>query len=638
MVAAAALALALTSRAPDQPDPARAILEAEHARAQDVAPILSGLASSDARVQRLAARALGRLERVEHADALLPLVTAADPDVRREAINALGQVRAEMDYAAWLPAERDARVRAVIYETIGRVPPVEGVTERVLVTGLGEADSIARLGAARGLESFIRRNARAITPASETMVALRSAITGSAGSDLRLLAVLALNAARDRHEPTLEAALADADPQVRRLAVLGLRRWVSDPSPIVRYEALRLAATCERAVAALADASEHVVLLAVDRLGTLPCPASRIEPLLASRRSWRVRAHALVSLARVAPETARTHLGRFAADPIWQVRVYAAEAAKIVKDEDVRSRLAADAQPNVALAAMATTAEAIRALDSSHRGLLIAAAERLEGAPELASAAPKLLDAFERLSREERPTSRDARIALLDRIGEVGRTTGPTAAAGLRPWLADRDPRVAARVAEVLRTLTAADVAPVTTRYRFDPLPDDRALDSLRGATARFTMRGLGVFVVDLLTDEAPATVATFAAHAEAGGYDGTTLHRVVPNFVLQGGSPGAHEMDGAVGPFMPDELGLVRNARGTLGTSTRGRDTGDAQLFINLVDNVRLDHDYTVWARVVEGLDVVDRIQEGDVIESIEIARRNGPGGGAPIRGGRAR
>jgi cyclophilin family peptidyl-prolyl cis-trans isomerase len=92
--------------------------------------------------------------------------------------------------------------------------------------------------------------------------------------------------------------------------------------------------------------------------------------------------------------------------------------------------------------------------------------------------------------------------------------------------------------------------------------------------------------------------------------------------------------MDGAVGPFMPDELGLVRNARGTLGTSTRGRDTGDAQIFINLVDNVRLDHDYTVWARVVEGLDVVDRIQEGDVIESIAIERR----ASNELSGGRAR
>ena len=58
------------------------------------------------------------------------------------------------------------------------------------------------------------------------------------------------------------------------------------------------------------------------------------------------------------------------------------------------------------------------------------------------------------------------------------------------------------------------------------------------------------------------------------------------------------------------------------MGISTRGRDTGDAQLFINLVDNYRLDHDYTVFGRVESGMDVVDRILEGDVIARAEVAR----------------
>jgi cyclophilin family peptidyl-prolyl cis-trans isomerase len=73
-------------------------------------------------------------------------------------------------------------------------------------------------------------------------------------------------------------------------------------------------------------------------------------------------------------------------------------------------------------------------------------------------------------------------------------------------------------------------------------------------------------------------------------------------------------------GPFMRDELSLARHLRGTVGTSTRGRDTGDAQWFINMVDNYRLDHDYTVFATVVSGMDVVDRILEGDVMASVRI------------------
>ena len=72
----------------------------------------------------------------------------------------------------------------------------------------------------------------------------------------------------------------------------------------------------------------------------------------------------------------------------------------------------------------------------------------------------------------------------------------------------------------------------------------------------------------------------------------------------------------------MRDELGLARHARGTFGISTRGRDTGDGQLFINLVDNFRLDHDYTVFATLRSGAAVMDRVQEGDVIEQVRILR----------------
>ena len=67
------------------------------------------------------------------------------------------------------------------------------------------------------------------------------------------------------------------------------------------------------------------------------------------------------------------------------------------------------------------------------------------------------------------------------------------------------------------------------------------------------------------------------------------------------------------------DEVGL-ENRRGTVGLSTRGRDTGDGQLYFNTVDNTRLDHDYTILAEVMSGMDVVDRIQEGAVIRRVVL------------------
>ena len=93
----------------------------------------------------------------------------------------------------------------------------------------------------------------------------------------------------------------------------------------------------------------------------------------------------------------------------------------------------------------------------------------------------------------------------------------------------------------------------------------------------------------------------------------------MVPWFVVQGGSPGANEYMGDA-RFSRDEIGR-ENRRGTVGLSTRGRDTGDGtQVYFNLVDNVRLDHDYTVWGEVMSGMDAVDRMQEGARIRTITI------------------
>ena len=108
-------------------------------------------------------------------------------------------------------------------------------------------------------------------------------------------------------------------------------------------------------------------------------------------------------------------------------------------------------------------------------------------------------------------------------------------------------------------------------------------------------------------------------ALVRSGYYDGLSWHRVEHDFVIQGGSAGDNEYVGA-DRYLVDELSTVPHARGTIGMSTRGHDTGDAQWFINLRDNWRLGRDYTVFAEVVEGIEVVDRVMEGDVIATIRV------------------
>jgi len=456
-------------------------------------------------------------------------------------------------------------------------------------------------------------------PAATTLTALHQAFTPTS-EEIRELILLTMHAARDHDSATLATALTDPRPQVRRLAVIDTRTSVRDPSPMVRYEALRAAPSCDRASLAVGDANEHVVLAAVDLLGSLKCDAALLTPLLLSDRSWRIRAHALVALATVDPARAREQITSMSSDPTWQVRAYVARAARIVNDSGVLAKLARDENPNVAIVAMTTPDDAAWALGSDHSGLIRAGAERLKDTPRLNNRLPQLLAAFNRLTATGAMTLRDPRIAVLTRIGEIeDRSTDNL----LRQALHDRDPAIASLAARILTQRTGVSVAPQTTTLPVPTIPPAEYISALAGATARFTMRGLGTITVNLLTEEAPVSVAVFAKLAEAGQYNGLTFHRIVPNFVIQGGSPGADEYDGRSREFMRDEVGFARNARGTIGISTRGRDTGDAQIYFNLVDNFRLDRDYTVLATIADGLSVLDRVQEGDRIDRIEIIRK---------------
>ena len=327
------------------------------------------------------------------------------------------------------------------------------------------------MGAAGGLESLFRMN-RGLKPVPATVAALRQAFRDNTPALFRELVLLTLNAAGDKDPATFALALSDPEPQVRRLAVLGSRQWTDDTSPMVRYEAMRLAGTCDRAIAALKDKSELVALAAIDFAGTHGCAPTAIEPLVKGGATWRIRARALVALARLAPDSARPLLPALAADPIWQARTYAAAAAKLLKDTSTLATLAADKQPNVAAAAMTTGADAVRALSSDHAGLLLMAAQRLKGAPELPDAMPQVMATLQRLTRTGRATVRDPRMELLERVREAGTRETADQLNGL---VADRDPAVAARAAEIISEKTGTTVAPKTTRYVVDPLPSAAA-------------------------------------------------------------------------------------------------------------------------------------------------------------------
>ncbi|WP_028918224.1 peptidylprolyl isomerase [Pseudoxanthomonas sp. J35] len=129
-----------------------------------------------------------------------------------------------------------------------------------------------------------------------------------------------------------------------------------------------------------------------------------------------------------------------------------------------------------------------------------------------------------------------------------------------------------------------------------------------------------GVIKIDLLADKAPLTVANFVNLAKRGFYDGLNFHRVIADFMIQGGCP---EGSGRGGPGyrFEDETGNgVAHERGVLSMANAGPNTNGSQFFITHVATPWLDGRHTVFGKVLEGQDVVDAIAQGDKINSVKI------------------
>jgi peptidyl-prolyl cis-trans isomerase B (cyclophilin B) len=132
-----------------------------------------------------------------------------------------------------------------------------------------------------------------------------------------------------------------------------------------------------------------------------------------------------------------------------------------------------------------------------------------------------------------------------------------------------------------------------------------------------------GVMTVELYEKDAPGTVENFIKLAEKGFYNGLTFHRVIPDFVIQGGCPNG---TGAGGPGYTIKCELdgenQYHDRGVLSMAHAGRNTGGSQFFIchSRRNTAHLDRNHTCFGKVVDGVDVIDDIRQGDKIEKIEI------------------
>ena len=662
------------------------IVAEEDARGEiGLARVLAHLDGQDPWLRAVAARALGRMEDPAWNPRLASLLDDPDAAVRSAAAFAVAQAVHGRDadgvvelLAARVPLESDGRALGSLATSLGRLgyPNAEerAMAAQALVAiaraakGLeGKDRPAAGVGLARGIAAFARGGevSAPLDPGIAAAARWLANLEDEIGPDPEG-ALATLRARRVAWsvllcaEGTDAARLAEpaaADWGARREMMVASSRCgaggeaaigsgLGDPDPRVRVAALRAydrrvrpAGGCGPILETIADPDPHVAATALT-LAASECPGPELarqrallialaDSLGSAWGSWRRSGRALLSLAAIAPGEAAGRIGRFAEHGDPSVRGWAARAASEAGSvEALRALGASGEDANVRTAALEGLGAAIGeggrdlyldALASDDPQLVMTAARLLgeHATPPDDGAVAGLLAALSRFTARTRETERDARVALLEAVAALGGSDP----AELAPYLRDYDPAVAELAAKLLTDLTGAPHSAEPEPLPRQPTPGAEQLAALAGERVRLEIAGLGEVVVALRPDLAATNAARFSRLVREGYFDGLTFHRAVPNFVVQGGGPNGNEYSGD-GPYSRDEISDHGHWRGTVGLSTRGRDTGDAQIFINLVDNVRLDSDYTVLGEVVEGMHVVDAIQEGDTIVRAEAIR----------------
>ncbi|HEY2748978.1 MAG TPA: peptidylprolyl isomerase [Polyangia bacterium] len=595
---------------------ARAIVV--EARTQDPARIdaWAGILKSGAAAERAAAAfALGQLGTAwepvgdeARARAETALVTALpdekDATARDRIVEALGKVggtKAAAVLAAALDGKERVRAAVALAALAKNKVALDGATRGKLEKLLADKDAQARWAAALALvrmrDPASRPALRGCTKdsAANVRAACAKALADVGGQDDALALAPLLDdgdgrVAAEAARTLVKLASQCADSGCRALEAIENARVPWRPSVVqavtfehprgmaaaaylrVAYDAVPKADKLDertRAILACKLAMAHD--RALGQLELVPvCGDARVSER--ERGAW--AAEALVGGG--APAAAL--LAKLAASPIAAVREAAAEGA----DAATVRKLLGDADAPV----------------------VAAAAERAE-ALKLTAAAPELRAALLRVHGAD---AVEAQQSLLGAAASLKLTAlVPEVRA-----LVDAEPYALRQAAA--HALTALTGTPTVARA--PSLPTEAP--KLPPATVRLkTTRG--TIVARLWVDDAPRTAGNFVALARKKFYDTLTFHRVVPDFVSQGGDPRG---DGAGGPgyMIPCEIGMRRYGEGVMGMALSGRDTGGSQFFFTQAPEPHLDGRYTAFGEVVSGREVVDALVEGDVILELTV------------------
>lgn len=630
---------------------------------------------SDERARVLAVFALGEIESATAADVLLAELKKEheSAELRARAVEALGKITAA------LPKTEAARSR-LLGEAIAQVLNFEAgrrsmPEHEVILLGLTAALRARPADAGKTIARFLSysdpriradaANALARLRANDGNDQLRKLLTTDQDAIVRANAARVLGATEDKasFDALLDRALNDTDSRVRVSAIRSLSSLkdtrAAEPllqrsRPLAQQdlrtrraqanEVLEIATTLGRILQGTAD-QEAVAwlreLVLAESNHTAPeieIAFARVSPgnYLASfgggqaakreaqealMLDWRAGSNITQGLGEIAslPEATKDRgvLGELAQNILRSMLDYRNSAININTLVAVHSEYA---MPDIlrALAAFKPKdfGEVLRKqLKESDVIVRATAAELLGELPPDEANARALAEALPQAMRDE---MNDAALAILDALAQQKSAFAYDA---IKSALDSSDHLIRRRAVARLKADGVGDfssrIGIVQTRKTTADY--QRAISRIGKIVRALVSTTKGSFTIDLLPDDAPLNVDNFIQLSKRGYFRGITFHRVVPNFVIQGGDPRG-DGNGGPGYQIRCEINEVPYERGAVGMALSGKDTGGSQWFVTHSPQPHLDGGYTVFGRVSGDMNVVDSITRGDVIRSITI------------------
>lgn len=594
---------------------------------------------SDASVRAMAAFALGEVESITGADALVEIVknNSERGELRARALEALGKI------AAALPADQKARqseLGAVIRDALEVEAKQNGSDNRLTVLlGLTAAlRSRPENGGATIAKFLSSPDARIRSDAGNALARLRlkdgneqlrKLLTSDPDPNVRANAARVLGATDDRvsFDALVKVALEDTDSRVRvsairalkdpRAAKLLLKSSATDPN-----EVLEIATTVGRLLFLTQDADAIAWVRAAEKQFNHTAPEieiawARISPptYLAEldQKAMATDWHATAAVANALKE--------FAMLPEWFAKKdFAVTSARKLLQKMLEFRNVDPAIPDVLRAFMAFKPDGFQEVMIAHLQhpdviVRATAADLLGGEPPFPAITQALIAAWPRTTKD---SLNDAALSILD---SLGKQKTPAANDAIKAALDSPDYLVRRRAVAVLKANGLGDFSARigTVKTRNTDADYRRALARIGKKVQAVVTTSSGSFTIELLPSDAPLTVDNFVQLARRNYFNGITIHRVVPNFVIQDGDPRG-DGNGGPGYQIRCEINQVLYDRAVLGMALSGKDTGGSQWFVTHAPQPHLDGGYTVFGRVIAGMEVVDKISRGDVVKSIAI------------------